>query len=197
MTETAETLKEDDTSSKPIEVASLWREIAAMFKARSAVSPSVKSWFSGLPSRIGYSRIDRLRESKRAKALNARLSKLPSETIKAVRTYAAINQEQAVSAFRVTIVTNITLPVGILALLHQLLPQGLGQGILDLYGNEEGALIFLFAITGVTLFFLSWIMVYAWASVSQARDIRHLVDLHAAERGIYFGLEDMDDASLN
>ena len=37
------------------------------------------------------------------------------------------------------------------------------------------------------------ILIYSISCLNQARDIRHLIDLFAAERGIYFGLEDMSD----
>ena len=51
----------------------------------------------------------------------------------------------------------------------------------------------VFGIFMLMLLFL--VLVYALASLNQARDIRHLIDLFAADRGVYFGLEDSSDLS--
>jgi hypothetical protein len=39
---------------------------------------------------------------------------------------------------------------------------------------------------------VAMVAIYSLANTHQARDIRHLIDLYAAEQGIYFGLENMD-----
>jgi len=169
-----------------------WEEITALFKTRSAFRPH-KFWKYGLTSRLDKNRLSLLRQTKQAISLGQILDTLPNRDVKALRTFAAINQEQAAVGFRVTMVTNITVPVGFLAILHQLSPNGLGALIFSFYEKE---LLFMSVLGIVIVTLVIGIALFALATLSQARDIRNLTDLHAAERGIYFGLEDMEELSL-
>lgn len=169
-----------------------WEEITGLFKTRSAFRPH-KYWGMGLTSRLDLNRVILLRQTKQALKLKKILNDLPNRDVKALRTFAAINQEQATAGFRVTMVTNVTVPVGFLALLHQLSPEGLGALIAAVYENE---FIFMAVLGGIVATLVIGIALFALSTLSQARDIRHLIDLHAAERGIYFGLEDMEELSL-
>lgn len=179
----------------PRPIFDLWEEIASLFKARHGIKFQ-DAFLTGMSSRVSAKRLSKLRGTKQAKTLLNMLSDLPKEAVKALRTFAAINQEQAVASFRMTMVGNVTIPIGILAILHQILPKGLGATIVDLY-DDEHALLWLIVISLITTALVVIVAVYALANLNQARDIRHLIDLHAAERGIYFGLEDMDDLNLN
>ncbi len=188
--------KQDKIDSTEQSVTKLWDTISVQFKAHRGIS--FKSVFlTGLSTRIHKNRLSKLRGTKQAQFMFESLKDLPSHQIKALRTFAAINQEQAISAFRLTMVGNISIPIAVIAILHQLLPNGLGATILDFYNDDQAAIIGLAMgfIIGITL--ISIIALYALGNLNQARDIRHLIDLHAAERGIYFGLEDMDDLSLS
>lgn len=164
-------------------VSDVWDNITSLFKARHGIK--YRSVFlTGLSTRVNAKRLSKLRNTKQAKALSAILTNLPKEKIKALRTFAAINQEQAVAAFKVTMVGNVSLPIGFLAVLHQVLPKGLGGTIIDLY-DSEAALLFLATGTLIGIVLIAIVAMYALANLNQARDIRHLIDLHAAERGIY------------
>lgn len=172
-------------------LAGEWERIAKLFRTRNALKTS-RVWFSGMSARIGKHRLSALRQTKQAKALFDILKTVSRSDIKALRTFAAINQEQAVSAFKVTMIANISIPIGVLALIHQLSPDGLGPLILSIYAESDLGLVVLicsslFAALGATV-----IAIYSLANMHQARDIRHLIDLFAAEQGIYFGLEDME-----
>jgi hypothetical protein len=173
-----------------------WENIVAIFKLKHGLNVRAV-WFTGLSSRIHKNRLSKLRNSQQASQLISILKDLPSQKIKELRTFAAINQEQATAAFRMTLVGNITIPVGIMALAHQLLPNGLGASIINFYNDDMVALSILILAAVLATIFIFLIGAYALVNLNQARDIRHLIDLHAAERGIYFGLEDMDDLSLN
>ena len=181
---------QDPSISTPIR--SKWDEIVKLFKARSAFRLH-KYWMGGLTSRLGYKRVSLLRSTKHAIRLDEILKDLTNRDVKALRTFAAVNQEQATAAFRLTMVTNITWPVGFLAILHQLSPDGLGALIQKYF---ESDFLFLTVLGTTVIISVIGVALFALANLSQARDIRHLIDLHAAERGIYFGLEDMEELSL-
>ena len=176
----------------PISISSKWDEIVGLFKARTAFQPS-KFWMSGLSSRLGSKRLSRLRTTKRALRLESLLNAASNRDVKALRTFAAVNQEQATAAFRLTMVNNITWPVGFLAIIHQFSPNGLG-GLLQ--NSFKTDFLFLSVLGATVIVCVIGVALFALANLSQARDIRHLIDLHAAERGIYFGLEDMEELSL-
>ena len=173
-------------------IRSQWDEIVKIFKARSAFRLH-KYWMGGLTSRLGANRLSLLRGTKQARRLDALLHDLTNRDVKALRTFAAVNQEQATAAFRLTMVTNITWPAGVLAILHQFSPDGLGALVQT---HFESDFLFLTVLGATVILMVIGVALFALANLSQARDIRHLIDLHAAERGIYFGLEDMEELSL-
>jgi hypothetical protein len=183
------------TTPPPRAVFDIWEEIAQTFKAHQGLKVG-SVWLTGMSSRVSAKRLSKLRSTKQAESLTSTLSDLPKDTIKALRTFAAINQEQVVASFRITMIGNVTIPIGLLAVFHQILPKGLGATILEFY--DDRATLSLLAITSlICVFFIMIVALYALANLNQARDIRHLIDLYAAERGIYFGLEDMDDLNLH
>lgn len=173
-----------------------WNEIQAMFKVGSAMLPNM-AWFNGISSRLGSKRVPRLMGSHSAKCLRLFLDKQTDKNIKTLRTYAAINQEQVASAFKVTLFGNISIPILLLTLFHQLSDGALAILFRQVY-NESPTAFWRFVFGGLFIVVLfGSLAIYALANLNQARDIRHLIDIYAAERGIYFGLEDMDNLSLN
>jgi len=93
----------DTKADSQTSVSKLWDEISALFKPWSAVKSS-RVWVTSMSARISRKRLTRLRSSKEAKTLTSKLKILGTSDIKALRTFAAINQEQAAAAFKVTIV---------------------------------------------------------------------------------------------
>jgi len=179
----------DDTSA-----AQDWEKIQALFPARRAMRPN-KAWYNGLSTRLGRDRLTNLLSTPSAGHLAAILDQCSDERLKALRTYAAINLEQATSAFRVTMIGNVTTPIILLSIAHQLTDGGVGK-IFELIHQGDVSvmfgMVFAFIFLGLIIFF---VLVYALACLNQARDIRHLIDLFAADRGVYFGLEDSGDLS--
>ena len=177
-----------------ISAAQDWEKIQALFQARRAMRPN-KAWYNGLSTRLGRERLKNLLSTPSAEHLAAILDQCGDERLKALRTYAAINMEQAVSAFRITIVGNITTPIILLSIVHQLSDGGVGKVFEFIHNGELSAMVVMISgviFLGLTMFF---VLVYALACLNQARDIRHLIDLFAADRGVYFGLEESGELS--
>lgn len=166
-----------------------WVKIIGLFPIGRFLVPR-KFASMGFSSRLNAHAISRLWESRAAGHLAAKLDQTDDARIKALRTYAAIYLEQISSAFRLTLVVNVTVPFLLLTFANLLVPGGLGQLLQDTYGGDaEGSLIFG-GLVLASVIFAACISIFALAQLNRARDIRNLIDLHAADRGIYYGLED-------
>jgi len=169
-----------------------WTEIESYFPTVNAMKPN-KAWVNWMSTRVGTGRLKQLFANRGAGRLAAKLDQMDGERVKAMRTYAAINFEQATYGFRYTLVANVTAPVLFLTVLNLLLPGGIAGMLVLSYGDEKLATLSFFIGFMFTFFVLVLMLSYSLAALNQARDIRHLIDLHAADRGIFFGLEDADD----
>ena len=168
-----------------------WTAIQAMFPAYRAISS--KNWAYAISNRMHGTRLTKLREGRWATALSELLKRRGDARLKALRTFAAINHEQAVAAFRLTLVVNVSVPVLILTLLNQAFPGAVGRFSTESLDAGQLAFWLQLNILLTALVFLLVILIYSVCALNQARDIRHLIDLFAAERGIFFGLEDTGD----
>lgn len=166
-----------------------WAEIVKLFPIFRFLLPRRLASF-GLSSRLNAHAISRLGESPAARRLGAKLNQVDDARVKALRTYAAINLEQISSAFRITLVVNVTVPFLLLTFANLLAPGGLGQLLQDTYGGDAAGSMFFVGVVSASVVFAAGISIYALAQLNRARDIRSLIDLHAADRGIYYGLED-------
>lgn len=151
------------------------------------------TWVSGVSPRLGRNRLTRLMSLPAAGPLAALLDQRPIERIKALRTYAAINLEQASAALRMTVVVNVSIPVIVVAILSQISSGQIWAGMWAFYSEDPYQWLALAIPVAFALTALIIIMAVGATRLGQARDIRHLIDLFAADRGIYFGLDDMDD----
>jgi hypothetical protein len=137
-----------------------------------------------------------LKAGRGAKALDAFLSKRSRGRVKALRTYALVNQEQAAAALRMTVIANATIPIAFVTVLTQIsdgqiwASATLWDGVRDLYVEDPVFFGFLAAVCLLSFFVLFWLLAYSATRMGQARDVRHCIDLHVAERGVFFGLED-------
>jgi len=167
-----------------------WQEIEDLFPARGAMQAGSFAT-KAISSRMAKGRLNKMMSNSGASVLAERLDQMDDSRLKALRTYAAVNLEQAASGFRSTIVANVTTPVLVLTIMSQVLSKNWLASIFVL--NEEGLIGWvLIGVLVMSLIFLIFVLVFALASLNQARDIRHIIDLQAAERGIYFGLEDAE-----
>ena len=154
----------------------LWREAMHLFSNFRGMRPR-RSWASGLSVGTGPKRLERLTGSKGAAQLMPKLERLSDRELVIFRTYARINLEQAEAAMRLSLIANITIPVGFLVILNQFFP----GTVLELveYAGPEAMLVGVGLAAGLLLI-LIW---YSYAGVFQARDISHLAAIAAAKRG--------------
>ncbi|QYJ01131.1 hypothetical protein KUV46_01755 [Thalassovita mediterranea] len=154
----------------------LWREAMRLFSNFRGMRPR-RSWMSGLSVGTGPKRLERLTGSKGAAQLMPKLERLSDRELVIFRTYARINLEQAEAAMRLSLIANITIPVGFLVILNQFFP----GTVLELveYAGPEAMLVGVGLAAGLLLI-LIW---YSYAGVFQARDISHLAAIAAAKRG--------------
>lgn len=171
-----------------------WAAIESLFTLRHSFAP-LKFATLGMSSRLAKGRLGKLLAHKSAGSLAALVDQMEDDRVKAMRTFAAINLEQAASAFKITLVANVTAPLLVVTFFNQITPGGVGDQLYDIFGGEGNGIYGLFAGIAVGIAMLFGLGFYALANLNQARDIRNLIDLFAAERGIYFGLEDIDDMS--
>lgn len=173
-----------------------WAHIAALFKAGPAMRPT-RTWLNGMSSRLDYLRMEKLQNTKQAKALKTYLSGLSDKRIKTLRTFAAVNQEQTLAAFRVTLLGNVSVPILLVTFFNQVTQGSFTQFFKTMRAEDPTFFtVFMAGILGGVAV-IALLAIFAVANLGQARDLRHLMDIHAAERGIYFGLEDMDDLNLS
>ncbi|RIJ25817.1 hypothetical protein D1224_01470 [Henriciella barbarensis] len=168
----------------PTTADQLWRDTMRVFSNFRGMRPR-KSWLSGLSVGTGPKRLERLTNSKGAAQLMPKLEALSDRELSVFRTFGRINLEQAEAAMRLSLIANITIPVGFLVILNQLFP-GPVQNVFEYSGPE--AMLGGIGLVAVILLMLIW---YSYAGVFQARDISHLAAIAAAKRGA--GLSDEKD----
>lgn len=156
--------------------ASLWPEIAKAFPNRAfmRISPS---WFSGLAPRVTSSRLERLQSTPPALKLRELTAGLDAARMRQLLAYSEVNLDQAVAALRLTLIVNISVPVGFLVLFNQFLP---GR-IQDFIGTMPSMAVLV--PLALMLSVLVGILWFAYAGVDAARDLNHLLRLRLAETG--------------
>jgi hypothetical protein len=92
-----------------------------------------------------------------------------------------------------TVVVNVSIPVIVVAILSQISSGQIWNDMWAFYSKDAYQWLALAIPVAFALTVLVFIMALGATQLGQARDIRHLIDLFAADRGIYFGLDDMDD----
>lgn len=163
-----------ETKSKPT-ADSVWREATELFSNLRGMRPR-SSWLTGLSVGAGRGRLKQLLTSSEAKKLTPRLEALPDAEFAVFRSYAQVNLEQAQAAVRLSLIANITIPVGFLVLVNQFFP-GSVRSLVSYVGVDAMLLGLLSA--GSLLFFAIW---YCYAGVFQARNLEHLTVIAAAKR---------------
>lgn len=171
-----------------------WEKVRSLFPSKKAMRPN-KAWLSGLSTRLGDNRLERLLSDPRSQQLAVILDQFDDERLKAIRTYAGVNSEQALSAFRLTMIGNVTTPVILISVIHQLSNGGIKEFFEWLLQGDTIAMAGMFGGIAGFVIAVFIVVVYAVASLNQARDIRHLIDLFAADRGLFFGLDDLGEQS--
>jgi len=187
MSETAPDTPLDDAPT----TAEDWAQIQSLFPRSGG--RRMLTWVSGVSPRLGRHRLSRLLALPATGPLAALLDQRDIGRIKALRTYAAINLEQASAALRMTIIVNVSIPVIIIAILSQVSSGQVWADLWSFYTEEAYQWLALAVPLVLALITVLIVLASGATQLGQARDIRHLIDLFAADRGIYFGLDDMDD----
>lgn len=167
---------ESPRASPQANVTRAWREAMTLYSNARGMRPR-PNWLTGIADRMPSDRVERLERTKDAQRLCAIFERLDDAEMRQFRTRAEVNLDQAVAAMRLSLVVNMSAPVGFILVLNQVLPGRLAETLLGL-----GPLVFLGSITIfiVTLVIFLW---YCYAGVAQARDVRHLCLLEGARRG--------------
>jgi len=182
-------MREDLSASRPTSDEALWDAIAPIFSGRAFMRAEA-SWLAGLASRTGHDRMRRLTGSKQAKRLQPMIAGLDRRQLSRLIVRSAINHEQAMSALRLTLVANISGPVGALVLLNQFLPGSVQDFVVSL---PPPVVILPLFLGIVTLFSVIW---FSYAGVTAARDLHHLLRLRLAEMGDGEGEPDDEDDAM-
>ncbi len=152
----------------------LWREIAKIFANRAFMRPH-SSWFAGLASRSGFDRLAQLTGSRPARRVAPLLAGLGRAQLRRLLVCSVINQDQAMSALRLTLVANISVPVSGLVLTNQFFPGSVEEVLISL--PPMAVLAPLVAMLSI----LIGILWFAYAGVAAARDLNHLLRLRLSE----------------
>jgi hypothetical protein len=178
------------SSAEKVPVETIWNQIAPIFSNRAFMRPH-RMWFGGVSERTGHDRMKVLTQSAPARKLAPLVAGLDALQLGRLVVRSAINQDQAASALRLTLVANISVPVGALVLLNQFLPGSVEEMILDL------PLLVVFGTLMTMILILIGVIWFAYAGVAAARDLNHLLRLHLADKtGGAGGADDEDGDAL-
>lgn len=133
------------------------------------------SWLSGLGDRAGASRLERMQATRAAKTLRRLIAGLDRAQLQRLLVMSEINHEQAVSALRLTLVANISFPVGFLVLFNQFQPGSI-QAMIE---SMPALAIILPLVMALSL--LMGVLWFAYAGVDASRDLNHLLRLSLAD----------------
>lgn len=162
------------SSAEKVPADLLWNQIAPIFSNWAFMRPH-RMWFGGVSERTGHDRMKELTQSAPARRLAPLVAGLDRVQLGRLAVRSAINQEQAASALRLTLVANISVPVGALVLLNQFLPGSVEEMI------RSAPAIFVFGVLMSMLAVLLFVIWFSYAGVAAARDLNHLLRLHLAD----------------
>ena len=166
----------------PVAELTEWERIERIFTNVSGIRPS-KLWLSGLSERVGPSRVSRLLSKREAKALDAVIAGVSMPDLRRLRAMGRINFEQAQGAFRLTVFSNVTILVALLAISNQVAPGWIAD-VWQAADQRQRTTHIMGLIAGIAV--SAGITLYAYGGVTSARDLNHLLDLHLV------GMEDGD-----
>ena len=163
-----------------LDLDAVWDEATALYANRRGMRAS-GAWAVGMSARAHGGRLAQMRARPAAKRVRHLLEGLSNRDLRVFHARAAINQEQAVAATRLTVLANVSVPLALVLLVGELAP-----GIWDwVFRNEEPSIVVMSLaglIGGLTA--VGAVIWYAYAGVHQARDLYHLATLEMARRGL-------------
>ena len=177
MTRKRKSEEEAATPAASLATDPLWREARALFSHTGALRPRL-NWFTSMSSRTGPRRLEALTGSRQARRLWHLLLNSSAYELRRFAVRAQVNHEQAKAALRINVIVNISVPLGLLVLLQEVVP-ALGEALVELV---ELSTLILAGSIGLGLLLLSlW---HAYKLTAQAQDLHHIALLALAERDI-------------
>ena len=149
-------------------VERVWRDAVRLYSNARGMRPQA-TWFSGVASRTSPRRVEALRRSSAARRLEALIVPLNSAAPRRLEALAAVNVEQASAALRLTLIANISLPVGSVLLFNQLFP---GTVTTLIESSSPSSVILALSMMAALMLAALW---YSYSGVRQARDLLHLI----------------------
>ncbi len=163
-------------ASPEAKVTRAWREAMTLYSNVRGMQLK-PNWLTGIADRMPSDRVERLERTKAANELGAIFASLDEAEMRQFRARAEVNHDQAIGAIRLSLVVNLSAPVGSILVANQIFPGRLSDAAQAL---EPLVLFGAIAFFVVTLVLFIW---YCYAGVAQARDVRHLCMLEGARRG--------------
>ena len=160
------------------DVDEIWSLFELKFSNLRGMQPGFGN-LVGVSNRTYPKRVSQLEGRKAAAFVREKTQSLSRADLNLLLTKAIVNQEQAVAALRLTLIANVTIPLGGLLAFSQVLPEVAEDARLFL--SDGGALSAALGGTVVGLVLLAlW---YVYAGVAQARDLLHILKIEMARRG--------------
>jgi hypothetical protein len=164
----------------------IWNRIAPVFSNWAFIRAD-RTWLSGIASRTGASRMLKLTRSQPARRLAPLIAGIGRAQLGRLVLLGDVNHDQAMSALRLTLVANISGPIGALVLVNQFLP-----GSIEAFLTSLPPLA-VFLPLAVMLSMLIGVIWFAYAGVAASRDLNHLLRIRYGATGGHVHSED-DDA---
>lgn len=134
---------------------------------------------AGVPPRSHRDRLARLAGSSPARRVLARLEQCAESELRQLQTLADINAEQAQTAFRRAFVVNISAPFAVVVAFGQLAPELFSEIVQSM--TTPGLTSVLIVLLAA---FIPLSIGYTYLRATDARDLRDLIRLHAAAKGL-------------
>lgn len=157
----------DDKDQTEEVLPACWSDL---IRYRSGFRPSLFTYL-GFSDRAPPDRLLRLLDTEHAQRVLSLLGSLPAAELNRVKAAAEINADQAESAFRRTLVFNITGPIAFLATAAQVAPQ-LSAAVLESLDRENARSL-------LTLLVITLIVATVFYTFVRSRDARELADIVA------------------
>ncbi len=163
---------------RPLADDTVWREASRLFGNRHGMRPKW-SWSFGYSSRVTPDRLQRLCGSPAAARLCALVAPLDSAEFSRLMARSLVNFEQARAGFRISLIGNITVPVGALVTLNEIAPGWFADTLLTGTPNELLTIATAWSVAVALILGGLW---WAFGGLSAARDLHHLLYLIRFER---------------
>ncbi|MEM1261047.1 MAG: hypothetical protein AAGH76_01495 [Pseudomonadota bacterium] len=182
----------DDAVTQPDKAEAIWQ--AAL--ARATLWPTLKEMlllvFGVTPFLLRRVRLETVRKTALARWLHTELARASHADAMKIATLARVHREMVDSSFRQIVVANVTVPVALLAVLNEVLDEGLVHFAFEVFETKASVIA-----VGVTVFatILATVL-YSYAVTINARDLHTCVQLARPDVGgsAESGSDSLEDA---